>query len=194
MLAAAAMLVVAGSAGAYLLVATAGVTLPYLAVSHAVPFGTALADADLTVVYVNAGAGLSPIPAGERASVVGKHAAVDLVPGTLLTRAQLADVALPGAGQQLVGIALKPAQLPVRTLRAGDAVTLVVIPATTLIGGDRPAPLDSPPTINATIAGSSASDTGGVVRVDVAVAAADGPTVAAMSAAGRIALVLTTRR
>ena len=78
------VLVVVCAVVAYLLVVTAGVTRPYLAVTRRVPYGATLRDSDLTVVDVNPAAGLAPIPAGQRDHVVGKHAGADLFPGTLL--------------------------------------------------------------------------------------------------------------
>ena len=98
------VLVALGAVVAYLLVVTAGVTRPYLAVTHKVPYGATIRADDLTVVDVNPAAGLKPIPADQRDRVVGKHAAADLFPGTLLTGDQLTDMAIPAPGQQLVGI------------------------------------------------------------------------------------------
>jgi len=189
------VLVVVCAVVAYLLVVTAGVTRPYLAVMHRVPYGATLRDSDLTVVNVNPAAGLTPIPAGQRDQVVGKHAAADLFPGTLLTRDQLTDLAIPAPGQQLVGIELKPAQLPARTLQPGDAVILVVVPPSSLAGVPDPQASSNtqPVTITATVAGAAPPEANGNVRVDVAVAQSDGPTVAAMAAAGRIVIVVTTR-
>lgn len=189
------VLVVVCAVVAYLLVVTAGVTRPYLAVTHKVPYGATLRDSDLTVVDVNPAAGLAPIPAGQRDQVVGKHAGADLFPGTLLTRDQLTDLAVPAPGQQLVGIELKPAQLPARTLKPGDAVILVVVPPSSLAGVPDPQASSNsrPVTITATVAGAAPPETNGNVRVDVAVTQSDGPTVAAMAAAGRIVIVLTTR-
>jgi hypothetical protein len=180
---------------AYLLVVTAGVTRPYLAVAHDVPYGTTISAGDLTVVNVNPAAGLSPIPASDRDKVLGKHAAADLFAGTLLTRAQLADKAIPAPGQQLVGVELKPGQLPARALRPGDAVILVVVPPTGLAGvpDTQSGGTARPATIPATVAGAAPPQTNGNVRVDVAVSQSDGPTVASMAAAGRLVIVLTTR-
>ena len=189
------VLVVVGAVVAYLLVVTTGVTRPYLAVTHKVPYGATLRDSDLTVIDVNSAAGLAPIPAGQRDQVVGKHAAADLFPGTLLTRDQLTDLAIPAAGQQLVGIELKPAQLPARTLKAGDPVNLVVVPPSSLAGvpDSQTGSTSRPATIRATVAGAAPPETNGNVRVDVAVAQSDGPRVAAMAAAGRLVIVVTTR-
>ncbi|MEV6928459.1 SAF domain-containing protein [Dactylosporangium sp. NPDC051485] len=190
------VLVVLGSVGAYLLVVQDGMTHPYLAVSHRVAYGAAIQDSDLAVINVNAAVGLNPIPAAQRAQVVGQHAAAELYPGTLLTQDQLTKTAVPAPGQQLIGIELKPGQLPARALKPGDAVVLVVVPPTGLAGVPDPqssTPAAQPSSIPATVAGTSGPATNGNVRVDVAVATADGSVVAAMAAAGRIVLVVTTR-
>jgi hypothetical protein len=189
------VLVAVCAVAAYLFVVTAGVTRPYLAVSHKVPYGATISASDLTVVEVNPAAGLQPIPASQRDQILGKHAAADLFPGTLLTRAQVTEVTIPAPGEQLVGIELKPAQVPARTLKAGDAVILVIVPPTGVVGVPDPttsAPA-RPESIRATVAASSPPATNGNVRVDVAVNQVDGPTVAAMAAAGRVVVVVTTR-
>jgi hypothetical protein len=195
------LLVVVGAVVAYLLVVTAGVTRPYLAVAHKVSYGATIQAGDLTVVEVNPAAGLEPIPAGQRDQVVGKHAAADLYPGTLLTRDQLSDQTIPAPGQQLVGIELKPGQVPARPLKPGDPVILVVVPPTGLAGvpdpqasaGTSAGTGGEPATITATVAGTGRPEDNGNLRVDVAVSQADGPTVAAMAAAGRIVLIVSTR-
>ena len=189
------VLVAVCAVAAYLFVATAGVTRPYLAVSRNVPYGATIGDDDLAVIDVNPAAGLQPIPASQRSQVVGKHAATDLFPGTLLTRAHLTDLAIRAPGQQLVGIELKPAQVPARTLKAGDAVVLVIVPPPNVVGVPDPkaGTPAKPESIRATVAAALPPATNGNVRVDVAVNQADGPTVASMAAAGRIVIVVTTR-
>jgi len=74
-------------------------------------------------------------------------------------------------------------------------VLLVVVPPASLAGVPDPQASagSSPATITATVASATPPATNGNVRVDVAVAQADGPTVAAMAAAGRIVIVVTTR-
>ncbi|SRR6266540_683558 len=189
------VLVAVGAVAAYLLVVTAGVTRPYLAVNRNIPYGATIGAGDLTVVDVNPAAGLQPIPASHRDQVIGKYAAADLFPGTLLTRAHLTDLAIPAPGQQLVGIELKPAQVPARTLKPGDAVILVIVPPTGVVGVPDPKASTpaKPESIRATVAAATPPATNGNVRVDVAVSQADGPTVATMAAAGRIVVVVTTR-
>jgi SAF domain len=189
------VLVALGAVVAYLLVVTAGVTRPYLAVARDVPYGATIGAADLAVVSVNPAAGLSPIPASERDRVIGKHAAADLFAGTLLTRAHLTDTAIPAPGEQLVGVELKPGQLPARALRPGDAVILVVVAPGNLaaVPDTQPGGATKPSTIRATVAGTAPPQANGNVRVDVVVSRSDGPTVASMAAAGRIVVVMTTR-
>ena len=188
------ILVVVGAIVAYLVFTTVGLSRPYLALNHNVPYGAAITSADLTVVNVNTGGGLTPIPAADRNQVIGMHAASDLYAGTLLTRPELTTVTIPAPGQQVLGLELKPGQLP-GSIKVGDAILLAIVPASNLDG--LPSTQASAPTttttINATVAAGPASETDGNVRVDVAVDAADGPTVAAMSAAGRIVIIVTTR-
>ena len=189
------ILVAVCAVAAYLLVVTAGVTRPYLAVNRTVPYGATIRSEDLTVVNVNPAAGLQPIAASSRDQVIGMRAAADLFPGTLLTRAHLTDLAIPAPGQQLVGIELKPAQVPARTLKPGDAVILVIVPPTGVVGVPDPkaSPPAKPESIRATVAAATPPATNGNVRVDVAVSQSDGPTVAAMAAAGRIVVVVIAR-
>jgi hypothetical protein len=190
------VLAVIGAVVAYLLVLTAGVTRPYLAVSHNVPYGATFGPGDLTVVDVNPAAGLQLIPAGRRDQVIGKHAATDLFAGTLLSPAQVTNQVIPAPGQELVGMELKPGQLPARKLKPGDSVNLVVVPpgSLTAVPDAQAGAAAQPSTIRATLAGTAPAETNGNIRVDVVVAQTDGPTVAAMAAAGRIAIVVTGRR
>jgi hypothetical protein len=187
------LLVVVGAVVAYLLVATVGVTRPYLALARDVPYGATIGPADLTVVQVNPSAGLRLVPADQRDRVIGRQAATQLFAGSPLSPGEVTDRGVPAPGQQVVGMELKPGQVPARTLRAGEPVVLVVVPPSSLVGvpdttGGAGSGLS---TIPATVAGSEVAETNGNVRIDVAVATADGPRVASMAVAGRIVLVAT---
>ncbi|HMK63069.1 MAG TPA: SAF domain-containing protein [Acidimicrobiales bacterium] len=95
-----------------LLYASAGARHPYLAVALPVAAGNTITAADLTTARVQSDAALSPIPASEAEAVVGRHAAVALVPGTLLTPADLAAGPVLGADEASVGLDLKPGEVP----------------------------------------------------------------------------------
>lgn len=55
-----------------------------LAVERPVAAGAVIGDGDVRAVRISADPALQPVPAAERASVVGQTAAVQLVPGGLL--------------------------------------------------------------------------------------------------------------
>jgi hypothetical protein len=107
-----------------LLYASAGSRHPYLAVARPLPPGATITASDLAIARVQDDPALSPIPAGEAGAVVGRRAAVALVPGTLLTPADLASGPLLGAGEASVGLDLKPGQVPAG-LVPGEAVAII---------------------------------------------------------------------
>lgn len=187
------LLVVLGSVVAFLLVNAVGTTQAYLAVARDVPYGATISPQDLTVVQLNPSSGLRLVPAGQRDRIVGRQAATPLFAGSALSAAQVTDRGVPGPGEQVVGMDLKPGQVPARTLRAGEPVVLVVVPPASVVGVPG---TDSDggelSTVPATVAGVQGARSDGSVRVDVAVAKADGPRVASMAVAGRIVLVATS--
>ncbi|GIJ24650.1 SAF domain-containing protein [Micromonospora lutea] len=70
-------------------------TEEYLAVGTRVEVGTVIDRSDLTTVRITVDPALKPIRASAADDVVGKFATVTLVPGTLLTQAQLTDAVVP---------------------------------------------------------------------------------------------------
>lgn len=103
--------------------------VPVLALSQPVPAGHLIGDADLRVVRVGA-SGIPLVPARDRRDVVGATAAVDLLAGVLLTRDMLTEPFIPGPGEAIVGVALKPGQLPAGGLKPSDHVQVVSTGAT----------------------------------------------------------------
>lgn len=185
-------LLAAGAAVTVSLVSGAGARTGVLAVARPVPVGAVLSAADLSVARVAADAALRPVPAGERSRVVGQRAVVALIPGTLLTAANLTSRPVPAAGQQLVAISLKAGQLPAAGLQAGDRVLVVVTP------GDGSAPasgtpsastLSGSPLLTATVHAETVSAQDGSAVVDLIATGADGVTIAQESSTGRVALV-----
>jgi len=194
LIAAGVVIVVLGFLGAYTYATAAGDNRPVLAVATTVTVGQQITASDLKVVQVNAGSGLAPIRADQRGTVVGKRAKVELVAGTLLTAGQLTDEAAPGAGQQLIGLELKPSQLPSRTLRPGEPVQLVITSdprnVTLDTKGAQSQALPTPPTFPATVAGVGQAATDGQVVIDVLVAAANGPGLLERASQDRVAIAL----
>ncbi len=170
------------------LVNGAGDRQSVLAVARAVPFGTVITASDLTRAEVSLDPAVATVPANELGQIVGRIAATDLTPGSLLTRSAVTDVAPPVRGQVLVAIAVPATRMPAGGLQAGDRVLVVGTPAA---GADPPTL--PPTTIAATVVRLGPTDLNGVTVVDVTVTSADGPALAARSATGRIALVLQPR-
>lgn len=119
-------LVTVGSALAFaVLWMNAGDREPVLAVARRVPAGQVIEARDLSVVRVSTDPGLQPISGSSLDEVVGRSAATDLVPGTLVTTEHLrADDSRLDAGEAIVGIALRAGQLP-PDLDGGDRVLIV---------------------------------------------------------------------
>lgn len=189
------VLTVLGTLGAYTYTAATG-PASFLAIAQPVAVGMQIRQDDLQLVDVNAAPGLKPIPGGDRGKYVGRHARVDLVPGTLLTPEQVTDAPIPGPGEQLFGVELKPAQMPVTALRRGDKVLLVVTPDPRVAVATETNPNQpptGPATIEATVANVGAAQTDGQVVVDVVVPQRDGPNLVSLSAQGRLALSVLPR-
>jgi hypothetical protein len=169
-------------------------TQDVLAVARPVQAGSQLVAADLTTVQINDAPGLAPIAAARGNQVVGKRAAVSLVPGTLLTARQLTDQALVQPGQRQVGVGLSPNRLPARTLHPGDRVQLVSTPADNSGVPGTPATAGPPEKFNATVVDVSVStnpSSAGNVVVYLAVSELEAPRVVTLAAQGRLTMVLT---
>jgi SAF domain len=102
-----------------------------LAVARTVPIGRPIAVEDLKRVRIATDPGLHTIPVSAADQVIGKPAATTLLPGTLLTPEQLGASQLPAAGQAIVGLDLKGAQMPVPAdqLQPGAKVRIIATPA-----------------------------------------------------------------
>ena len=157
-----------------------------LAVARAVPAGHVVQPGDLRVVKVTPTAGLDPVPAVSESSTIGRPTAVALVAGTLLTPA---DLGTPSGGSgDVVAVALKAGAYP-PSLGPGGRVDVVPV-----VGGSSSgsAPVLGQSgsigavvlSVDATPAGSSAD-----AVVSLQVNPADADEVAALGAAGQIALV-----
>lgn len=99
-----------------------------LAVARPVAVGERIEAGDLAVAEVSASDALRPLPAAERARVVGRRAAVGLVPGALLTADAVAAGPVLDPGQATVGLSLKPGRFP-PGIAKGQRVLLVVAAA-----------------------------------------------------------------
>ncbi|MEU2391876.1 SAF domain-containing protein [Streptomyces sp. NPDC007369] len=187
------VLAVAAALGAAAAVSAVGDRTKVLAIASDVPAGQPLTDEDIVVAEVSADSALTPMPATDRASVVGKRPAVDLRKGSLLVAGQLQPGTGLGDDKQQVGVQVKRGQAPAGSLVPGDKVLAVTVPGQ----GEQPTSKDGaeapPSSVKAVVVSVSRPDASGAVVVNLAVASSDGPLLATRASSGRIALVRDVR-
>ncbi|WP_432190006.1 SAF domain-containing protein [Streptomyces sp. Tue6028] len=183
-------LIAAGGAGVAVLLLQVGHRTEVVTVVRDVQVGQVLTEQDLGKASISLDPAVKAVTADDLDEVVGKRAAVELRPGSLLAPSQVTRDSLVKAGEQLVPIGLKPEQIPATALVPGQKVQLVHVPAQGETETDKPSG-SSPTTLpGRVVKASSAAPGTGVVVVDVATSASDGPTAAAWVSAGTLRLVL----
>ncbi|HZT67399.1 MAG TPA: SAF domain-containing protein [Acidimicrobiales bacterium] len=159
-----------------------------LAVAQPVAAGQVLAASDLRVVRVSPAAGLQPVLAGSEAAIVGRPVSVSLVPGTLLTPADLGSAPPGPAGADVVALALKAGAFP-PSVAAGDSVAVIPV-ANSASAGTTPLTASASP-VSAVVVGVQPAPQGSSADevVSLSVDPADAATVARLGAAGQAVLV-----
>ncbi len=159
-----------------------------LAVRQTIERGDIITADDLMTVNISVDPALKPLSADQASSVVGKHAALDMSAGGVVTQDQVTEQALPAKGSSVVGIALTPGMLPANQIRVGDKVRVVVTP-----GQQGEMPTGQPDSIEAVVVGVAKDETTGNAIVNVQVPNNEGPMLAARAATGKVAIVLDSR-
>lgn len=181
-------LVAAGGVGGAALYMSTGHRVSVLAVAKPVAAGQVITADDLSIADISTDPMLSPITAGSKQNIIGKRAAVALVPGTLLVPGDLSNSPLTTADSQTVGLSLKPGQMPGQKLAPGQKVVIVFTPDQ---GSASSTTTAAPTTIEATITRVGSADPQGNIVVDVAVPSAQAASLAAQAANGHIALTVS---
>lgn len=100
-----------------------------LALRNDVGRGEVITNDDLRVVQINSDDALNVLARDQAGVIVGRVALGDLSAGTLVTPDQVAAVAPIAAGEGIVGLALDPGEYPSLSMRPGDVVRVVRVPA-----------------------------------------------------------------
>jgi hypothetical protein len=127
------MLVVAGSAlilvgallGLWLWQASA-TAVEVVSVVAPVERGHVIDEASLGRVRITLDPSLRTVAWQQVKQLVGKRAAVELVPGQLVAPDAVTDSMPPAQGYRIVTVPVRTELFPIETLRAGDLVTIVV--------------------------------------------------------------------
>lgn len=164
---------------------------PVLVVARPVPAGAEIGLDDLTVAQLAPDPVLRPIGVAERESVVGRTAAIDLAPGTLLVDEALGPARALAGDEAIVGVAVAAASAPTTALAVGDRVQLVEIQSaqatSSAVTATRSVLAEGRVT---DVTDSSSTSGNGAVQLAVAVPGVAAPSIAAASAGGRIAVVV----
>jgi len=186
MMAAGVVLAVAGALTSVGLYTHLSQTQEVIAIVSPVARGEQIKRSDLMTVQVGYDPLLTPVPGSRINEIVGMYAASDLVPGTFLTERALGEQLTPGDGMAEIGVALAAGEYPDDGLRPGDEVLLIALSAQ----NDVP---EAPHGYSATLVRITAPNSSNMITASLLVNAGDAPLLAALSAANRLAVVLTTR-
>lgn len=96
-----------------------------LALAADVDRGDTINAEDLHVVYIGTDDLVVRLAPAESVRVIGQVAISDMAAGTLITRANVSEVAALAPGEGVVGLALEPGQFPAGHLAPGDVVNVV---------------------------------------------------------------------
>jgi hypothetical protein len=188
-----ALIAVGGLSGAVLYTAS-GQRTTVVVVTRDVPVGSQITKDDLGQASIALDPAVKSVKAAKADSLVGQRAAVDLKAGSLLAPSQVTSKSLVGPDEQLVGVSVKPSQLPTTPLKPGQKVLVVSTPNADAASSNSASVDATPKTLQATVVavGKAATATGNVV-IDVAVPATDGPALASRVATGDVALIVASR-
>jgi hypothetical protein len=191
------LLIVVCAGAVALLTVNAGRRRAVLVVVRSVAAGALVERADVSATNASVDPVVHVVPVSEISRVVGRVASVNLVPGTLISFDQLSTGPRLPPGNAVVGLALKPGQLP-SPLQPLDRVMLVQtvaaggsgLSAQSGAAGGSAQPTSTVLVPSAQVYAIGQSADGQSTTVSVAVSSASAPAVAAASAADQISVVL----
>jgi hypothetical protein len=127
MAALAVLLIVGGALVSAYLVMVSSQRVPVIRIAGQVAPGQQIPADALEEIQVSSTGGLDYIPWSDRAKVTETFATVTLVKGALLTNGMISTDGSLAKGSVVVGLALKPGQLPAGGLQPGDRVALYAV-------------------------------------------------------------------
>lgn len=122
------LLVLVCAAGFVLWSVTEGGRVSVLALARPMAVGQVLTAADLREVSIATDPGVITLAASQASTVVGRSVATSLPAGSLLSPEMLGAAVVPGPGQAIAALALKPGSFPVE-LAPGARVAVVLVPS-----------------------------------------------------------------
>lgn len=179
--------VVIGAITAGYLVKHSSVKDEVVGMSRDVQWGQSITAADLKMVDVLPDQGLTTVSWGNRDQLIGHKAATKLLAGTIPSDRSVTGQDILSSGQALVGLLLKPGQLPATLLQPRDRVTLIRTTSTPGVVTDSSAQAAA---ITAQVFAVGPIDASGARTIDVILSSDQAAATANDAAAGHIALAL----
>ena len=105
----------------------AGSKVAVVAAARDIPIGHVITRADLTTTEV--AGGITAVSTAHLDALIGKTAAVEILPDTLIQQAMVSTGTGLGATEAVVGVAVGPGQVPPTGLRPGDRAEVLGLPA-----------------------------------------------------------------
>jgi hypothetical protein len=180
------ILIVGGAAAAGLLALRADERVPVLVAAHEIPAGSRITAEDLTTVAV-AAEGTQLVPASQSGLLAGQYARLTIAEGQLMDTTMVDATAPLQPGLVAVGASLGSGRMPASGLEAGDIVQLVRVAEGV---GDVLVPDALVSSYRAPESGTTGSSAATVTFI---VPSDEGATIAAVAAAGELAVVLVER-
>ncbi|HEX6401697.1 MAG TPA: SAF domain-containing protein [Pseudonocardiaceae bacterium] len=182
------LLVLACAVGSVLWSLAAGDQRRVLVLGRPVSVGQMISRADLREVSIAVDPAMSTVAASQASTVVGRTLATSLPPGSLLTPDMLGTALIPGEGQAITALALKPGMFPPE-LTPGAHVAVVFVPNSATGPSSAFALPTVPATWQATVTGVTARADEQVTVVSLQLPETAARQVAAMPA-GQLSLVM----
>ena len=175
----------------YMIYARVASETAVVAAAHTVYRGETIEQGDLTTITLRNGSLPQTVPAARLADLVGKRATFDLVEGSVIPSAAVAEQAIPAEGRAIVGLKLGAGRAPSNLLLPSSLVRLIAMPA----AADSSATdkLDGSIFIGRVIDQSPDAD-GTSILLNVDVEAGAAPIIAMLAAQDRIAVVRDANR
>lgn len=182
------LLILAGALASALLVIRSGDRISVIQIAKPVAPGQRIPLSAMRETQV-ADTGVETVPWDQRTQVARYYAKVGLVPGTLLIPSMVSDRSILGPGRVVVGLALKPGQLPGEGVTRGDHVRAYAVGGESDSGVTPGAVLADDAIVYDTVSDST-DISSGVTRVSVVVDADDATALTRAASAGAVAVAL----
>jgi hypothetical protein len=153
-------------------------------VATALDRGQTIAAQDLTTITITPGQRIDAFTPAQAGQLIGKTITAALPKGSLLTHGAVADRLPIPAGEAIVGVALKPSQMPSTPISAGSRIVITPIAGQNATVKSTQA-ADVPATVVDQLATNQST---GLVIVNVYIASRDASDVAGRAAAGLVTL------